>query len=217
MIGQSGSKRESLRDKAYKEIKRRITTIIYKPGEYLNEALICEHLNIGKTPVHGAIEQLALEGLVEVIPRKGLIVKPISMDELQQITEVRIILEGHAASLAAEHASETAISEMEELIAKAADLTEKQEIEGLMNLDRQFHQRIARAAHNQILIDLLGLLHDRALRFWFVSLGHREHLEQIAKEHKAILDAIKCRDQDRARQAIVAHINSSRRNIMKSG
>lgn len=72
----------SLRARAYEEIKRRIITLRYEPGAYLNEARVSEQLGIGRTPVHQALDRLMLEGMVEVIPRKGVVVRPVSLDEV---------------------------------------------------------------------------------------------------------------------------------------
>ena len=83
----------SLRDAAYEAIKHRIITCTYRPGEYINEANVSAMLGIGRTPVHQAIDRLMLEGMVDVMPRKGVIVKPVSLDEIMQIVEVRLLNE----------------------------------------------------------------------------------------------------------------------------
>ena len=96
----------SLRDAAYEAIKHRIITCAFRPGEYINELQLSALLNIGRTPVHQALDRLMVEGMVEVIPRKGVIVKPVSLNEVLQIIEVRLINEPLGARLAAEHASD---------------------------------------------------------------------------------------------------------------
>ena len=85
---------QSLRDAAYEAIKHRIITCAFRPGEYINEAYVSAVLGIGRTPVHQAIDRLMLEGMLDVIPRKGVIVKPVSLDEIMQIVEVRLLNEG---------------------------------------------------------------------------------------------------------------------------
>jgi DNA-binding transcriptional MocR family regulator len=94
---------ESLRNKAYEAIKHRIITCAFKPGEYINELQLSSVHKIGRTPVHQALDRLMVEGLVQVIPRKGVIVKPVSLNEVLQIIEVRLINEPFLARLAAEH------------------------------------------------------------------------------------------------------------------
>src|SRR5690606_8086580 len=107
----------SLRARAYGEIKRRIITLQYRPGEYLNEAMISDQLGIGRTPVHQALDRLMLEDMVEVIPRKGVIVRPVSLDEVLQLVEVRLVNETHCAALAAQRATEAEIEHMAAILA----------------------------------------------------------------------------------------------------
>ena len=77
----------SLRDIAYTEILRRIITLRYKPGAYINEAQVCADLNIGRTPVHMALERLSRDGMIEVMPRKGAIIRAISLDDVMAVIE----------------------------------------------------------------------------------------------------------------------------------
>ena len=94
----------SLLDTAYEEIKHRITICAFRPGDYLNEAEISTTLGIGRTPVHQALDRLMVEGLVQVMPRKGIIVKPVSLDEALQTIEVRLLNESYCVRLAADRA-----------------------------------------------------------------------------------------------------------------
>src|SRR5580700_9855201 len=104
----------SLRDAAYEAIKHRIITCAFKPGEYINELQLSSVLKIGRTPVHQALDRLMIEGMVEVIPRKGVIVRPVSLNEVLQIIEVRLINEPYGARLAAEHANDSDLAELDD-------------------------------------------------------------------------------------------------------
>ena len=206
----------SLRVRAYEEIKRQIITLGYRPGEYLKEARISEELGIGRTPVHQALDRLMFEGMVEVIPRKGVIVRPVSLDEVMQLIEVRRINEPHAAALAAERGTEQEFDEIDALLATVDGRIEAQDLEGIMLLDREFHGRIAAAAKNRVLAEILRSLHERLLRFWFISLSDRDQMQRVQGEHLAVFRAIKARDPERAAQTIQHHIESFRDNIQKS-
>jgi DNA-binding GntR family transcriptional regulator len=211
-----GGQAPSLRDQAYEAIKRRIITLAYAPGEHLNEALISEQLGIGRTPVHQALDRLMLEGMIEIIPRKGVIVRPVSLDEHLQLTQVRLINEPFCASLAAERASGEEIAAMRALLDRARGRIAARDVEGLMDLDGDFHAAIARAARNRVLADLLRGLHERSLRFWFISLSAEHHHGRVQREHEAVFKAIRDHDPDRAAEAARAHVESSRDNIIKS-
>lgn len=206
----------SLLEEAYGAIKHRITTCAYRPGEYLNEAEVSASLGIGRTPVHQALDRLRVEGLVEVMPRKGILVKPVSLDEVLHTIEVRVLNEVHGVRLAAERASTAEVDEMAAILERAAAALPDRDTETLMGLDRDFHGAIARASRNEVLADLLGRLHDRSLRFWVISLNAPGHHAAVHEQHLAILDAVRARDPDRAAAAMRDHIDAFRRNLMQT-
>lgn len=206
----------SLRDAAYEAIKHRIITCTYRPGEYINEANVSAMLGIGRTPVHQAIDRLMLEGMVDVMPRKGVIVKPVSLDEIMQIVEVRLLNESYCVRLAAERADRDETSHLTDILARTAQWMEARNSEQLMLLDREFHGVLARASKNVVLADTLSKLHDRSLRFWFISLNRAGHNENVHAQHEAILAAIRDRDAEAAERAMRAHILDFRENLMRS-
>src|ERR1041385_6555372 len=111
--------RPSLRDQAYEAIKHRIITLEFKPVECINEASVSALLGLGRTPVHQAIDRLMIEEMVEVIPRKGVIVKPVILQDVLQMVDVRMINESQCARLAAERADDSHIESMEQVLQRA--------------------------------------------------------------------------------------------------
>ena len=99
------ARKVSLRDRAYAEIKRRINCLNYAPGAYINEAQVSRELKLGRTPVHHALDRLQLEGLVSVIPRKGVIVQAVSLDAILQIIDLRHLNEPYGVQLAVARAT----------------------------------------------------------------------------------------------------------------
>lgn len=207
---------QSLRDAAYEAIKHRIITCAFRPGEYLNEAFVSASLGIGRTPVHQAIDRLMLEGMVEVMPRKGVIVKPVSLDEIMQIVDVRLINEIHGIRLAAERAEQDEIKHLNDILARASQWIEARNSEQLMLLDREFHNVLALASKNHVLADTLSKLHDRSLRFWFMSLNRPGHHAHVHQQHEDILAAIRNHDANGAEQAMRSHIEEFRNNLTRS-
>lgn len=205
-----------LRDQAFEKIRKRIICLDYAPGQYLSEAQVSKELGLGRTPVRQAFDRLMLMNMISILPRKGVMVSPISLDEIDQIIEVRLVNETHCTALAAERATAEDIEEMEDILAEAEIASEARDRERLMELDKEFHRIIARAARNKVLGDLLANLHDRSLRFWFISLGDEAHLKCVGAEHKAIYEKIRDRDPEAAATAAREHIASFRANIMKS-
>jgi len=205
--------RASLRDAAYDAIKHRIITCAFRPGDYINELQLSSDLKIGRTPVHQALDRLMIEGLVEVIPRKGVIVKPVSLNEILQIIEVRLINETYGSRLAAEHADDSNLAELAEVLKRAKYSASQRNVENMMLLDREFHLLIARCGKNEVLEELLRSLQERSLRFWLISLNAPTQYESMHKQHDAIFAAIRRRDPDKAEAAMRTHIEAFRANV----
>ena len=211
---ESGDEGLSMRDAAYQSIKHRILTCALKPGEYVNEAQLCTMFGAGRTPVRQALERLRLESLVEVIPRKGVIVKSLSLDEVRQIIEVRLFSETYSARLAAERADAGEISQMKELLERARKVLADSNVTQMMLLDRDFHLMLSRATKNVVFSEILQKLHDRSLRFWVISLQTPHHHVRVWEEHSAIVDAVADHNLVGAEAAMRAHIESFRANIV---
>jgi DNA-binding GntR family transcriptional regulator len=205
--------RVSLLEKAYDEIKHRIITCRYRPGEVLSEAEISANLKIGRTPIHQAIHKLTKDELISILPRKGVMVRPVSIDEAIEIIGVRMLTEGYCARLAAERADESEIRQLEHVLDSCDEAVEKRDVEKLMLLDREFHDILARAAKNKALADTLKNFHERSLRFWFISLRDRDHHRLVLTQHRAIVDALRSRDPDAAENAMREHIAAFQKNI----
>jgi DNA-binding FadR family transcriptional regulator len=129
---------------------------------------------------------------------------------------MRLINEPYCAELASERASSDDISGMRELLSAVGPLIRARDREKLMTLDRAFHYRISVAACNSILAGIMTMLHERSLRFWFISFSDDLHLRRIDDEHRDILDAIVQRDRQGAAAAMRAHIESSRKHVTRA-
>lgn len=211
-----GRKRlKSLRETAYDAIRHSIITCELRPGEVLSEAEISASLGLGRTPVHQALARLMVEGLIEVLPRKGVVVRPVSLDEILDIIDVRLINEGYCVRRAAQMADASDIALLERNVEAMKSAMAAADTEELMRLDQEFHVTLSRIARNTILAELLRNLHDRSLRFWFISLRAPDHHERVLMQHEAVLDAIRARDADRAEREMREHIDAFRINLTR--
>ena len=206
---------KSLLDRAYNEIKLRIITCRYRPGEVLSEAAISLELKIGRTPVHQAIHHLMMDGLVSIIPRKGVMVRPVSIDEAMEITGVRLVTECYCARLAADRADDSELQRLQDIVDSSEKIIEERNVEQMMLLDREFHDILARAARNSVLADVLRNLHERSLRFWFISLRDPDHHRNVWAQHRAIVKALQSRQPDAAEAAMRDHILAFQRNVTR--
>ena len=207
--------RQSLADIAYEKLKFRIITLVYKPGSYLNEAMLSEDLEIGRTPIHHAVRHLTHDGLLELIPRKGLIVKAISLQEVAEIIDLRLVNETFCAGQACEKITAQSAAELQCILAEADQYAKKGDIQAQMMIDRQFHGKIAQIAGNQVLAEILRNLHERSMRIWFVSLANEAHADRVRDDHYKILDAMKGGNRLSAEEAMRAHILSFKENVGK--
>ncbi|UYQ72553.1 GntR family transcriptional regulator [Pelagibacterium flavum] len=205
-------KRVSLRDTAYDEIRKLIVTCELRPGQPLTVTDLAEALNIGRTPVIQAIDRLAVDGLVDVMPRKGIVVSPVSLDDFMEVIEMRMVNETAAVRWAAERASRAEIDMMEANLAAIWQAAKDRNIEEFISLDRDFHRLITQSASNRILGDVLSSLHDKALRFWFISLKAPDHNIRVCEQHAAVIEGIKSGNLDVAEKAMREHIASFQMN-----
>ena len=209
------SKDLSQNDLAYSRLKAALTTMQYKPGEYLNTALLMTELKLGRTPINHALHRLEGEGLVQIIPRKGVVVAALSLDEALALTEVRIANESLCLKLAAKSISDTEIEKLRAVSAKLEGAIERRDLSSILGHDREFHEAIATASRNPILMDILAVLHARSQRFWAMSLSSPGHLQEVLTEHRRIVDALARHDGDAAALEVQGHIESFRSSLLR--
>lgn len=205
-----------LRELAYAQIKQRIISCEYRPGDAINEAQLTAALGIGRTPIHQALHRLEVEGMVTIMPRKGVMVTSLSLNDVLDMIEVRVSNEQLCVKLAVERATDADIQAMRDILEQTPALLAKHDVTGLMSLDLQFHMAISAAAHNRVLAELLRNLHEKQARFWFLTLSENHHSERIYHEHLQILEAVEQRDGSAAIAAIHHHIDDFRRAIMRT-
>jgi DNA-binding GntR family transcriptional regulator len=208
---------ETLQAQAYALIKERLVSARYVPGQFLQESTICEELKLGRTPVHQALHQLQQEGLLEIIPRKGIFIKVESLAEIFTALEVRALIEPYCASRCAERVSLADIAELRAIVKKYELLRDPSDSVKLMELDRQFHTTIARVAGNKLIVDVLRPIHERMSRLWFMPHWRFDDYDLTSAEHRAILKALEDRDSETASESMKAHIESLRKRILATG
>lgn len=206
-------KAQSLQHSAYREIKQRIVTLSYKPGEHINTAQICQQLRIGRTPVHLAIHRLESEGMIDILPRRGIVVRPVDRAEMMEFVEARLMIEPQVAALAAVRASDREFAAMRATLDRMVPCLERGDIEQFSVIDREFHRFIALAASNRPVGDFLSGMHERCLRIYFISVSRNEQDVRVVNEHEEIFRALHRRDADGAAAAMRTHIESFRHNV----
>jgi DNA-binding GntR family transcriptional regulator len=205
--------RELLADRAYVELRDRIVSLSIAPGAPIDEDQLGVEFEMGRTPVREAIKRLALENLVTVFPRRGTFASEINITDLAHISDVRTVLEGHAAYRAAERITDAQRAELEGLLVELSQSQGSDDTEALMALDARVHRFIYRCAGNQYLEETLGRYFNLSLRIWHLVLDRLPHLFTRVHEHDDVLKAIAAGKPKQARDILTEHIATFEREI----
>lgn len=193
-------------------LKKSILNGVYGPGSRLNEAELAESMGVSRSPIREAIQRLAKEGLVELVPRKGSFVTSLKLDEVKELFELREVLEIKAAELAAQRISNQELSQLSKLLVDTSDLIKRKKYRQYpWNLD--FHKQIASCAKNRYLLEKIYDTNVHLLLVRHKSGLETGRAEKALQEHKRIFEAIRNKDAGSAGQFMKEHIRFSRENI----
>jgi len=201
-------------EEAYQRILERIVCLEMPPGSVVNEARLREELKIGRTPIREALQRLARENLVRSIPHRGTFVTDVNITDLARITEVRVVLESHAARLAAEKLSAGDRDAIEELLALVRR-SYVNDPHDLMHLDQRIHRTVYRAARNPFLEATLERYFNLSLRLWYLVLDREVRLREAVGEHIELLQALLAGNGDRAEDIMRRHVTGFEHEIRK--
>ncbi len=185
------------------------------PGERLVEAAIAEQMNVSRGPVREAIFNLEREGLVTSIPRRGAFVSEWSMRDFEELSSLRMALEGLSARLAAIKITPEQIKELEgtiDALSRCVDLDKS------VKLDQSFHCQLAVAADNASLLEILSGMQMKTTIFIRMTrpkdgVVTSNNLVSIGDEHRSILEAVRIGDPDLAEQRMREHVKTSGKNL----
>jgi DNA-binding GntR family transcriptional regulator len=193
--------------RAYDLIWEKITTLALAPGAPVDEQALAESFDMGTVPVREALKWLAHENLVDVTERHGIYVADVNVEDLEQLSEMRLSLESLSARLAAERVEPDDLVVLEALRREQEALT-AEERRDLFDLDHKFHQAVAKAAHNKYLAQTLGRLFGLSRRLWYLVLPHLETLSSSVEMHVNLVGAIESGDADRAEEIMYEHVKA---------
>jgi DNA-binding GntR family transcriptional regulator len=191
--------------RAYERIRQMITTLELAPGITIDEGRLAEDLDMGLVPIREALKLLIHDNLVEVSSQGGISVSGVSIPELEQISELRRLLESYCARQAAQRATPDDIIILEALRQEQATIP-LEDSQRWFDLDHKFHQAIARAAHNKYLAQTLDHFFGLSQRLWYLALPHLEFLPGAVEVHLDLVQAIKDGDADQAEALMSAHV-----------
>lgn len=192
----------------YRQLLSEIRKGLLVPGARLRETEIAERLGISRTPVREALRLLENDGLVTHLPRQGATVRGLSYAEIIELYEMRTVLEGTAARLAARVALSI---EIDELRARNAELAAAAQGPAAQELNRQFHVTLLDAARNRFLVKAISALQKTLMILGPTTLTDAERQNSAVAEHAAVIKAIADHDGDAAEHAMRNHVEAALR------
>lgn len=204
-----------LRDVIFNTLRDAIVTGELKPGERLMEVALAEKMGVSRTPVREAVRRLEMEGLVTMVPRKGTHVAELTVKDIMDVLEVRAALDRLATELAAMRARPENIRQLENLHKQYIACLEKENIQGAIKKDVEFHEVIYNAAGNSKLTSVAGNLREQIYRFRVLYMKDFSNAEEVLKEHQAILQALREKNAELAGKLAEEHIAHQKQAIIQ--
>ncbi len=201
-----------VRNKVFDLVRGEILTCALQPGEELRENELARRYGVSKSPVRDALQKLEFEGLVEIEPRRGHRVKPISVSEAEDILDLRVLLESGVVRRAAERASTESLKALDSF--READT---KSVPHFAAYNRDFHSSLAKLSGNRRLADEMRRVMEFYDRLCVVSLSNQRSKDcsEPLADHNAIIDALQARNVASAARLIARHVGRSRAALMR--
>lgn len=206
-----GLREANLREAVLEKVSTAIITGEIAEGELISAPSLGQLLGVSTTPVREAMMSLAREGLVETVKNKGFRVTAMSDKELDDLAQVRLLLEPHAMAFVAENIPEEAFAPLERLADLCFEAAESQNLVEYLRGDREFHALLLAHTGNEFLVELATSLRRRTRLYGIAALAKKGELSASAKEHHQLLTLLKKRDGVGAEKLMRAHIGHARK------
>ncbi len=204
----------SLTEQACTALKRDIVTTALAPGLALSEAGLADRYGFGKAPIRAALARLAEEGLVRSAARRGWQVTPVTLRDVREVFELRLVLEPAAAAMAAGRVDEARLRALDQVMIASYDPGDHASTLAFLEANRAFHCEIADLSGNQRLARQIARLLDEMTRMLLLGLGGRDRTGEMAHEHRELIDALVSGDANAAASVTHAQIEESRKMVL---
>lgn len=205
-----------LRDIVFLTLRQAILMGDLEPGERLLEVSLADRLGVSRTPVREAIRKLELEGLVLMLPRRGAEVAKISEKNLRDVLEVRRGLEELTMELAATRIADEQLQEMEDANIRFERVLGGNDLTAIAEADEHFHELIYSSTGNERLVQVINNIKDQMYRFRLEYIKDKDKRMGLADEHKLIVEALRKRDMNRAKNLIRDHIMNQESTVISN-
>jgi len=205
----------SLIERIYKALRKEILEGELQPGTRLTETRLAKRFETSRTPVREAVARLKNEGLVCHKPGKGLVVREVSIRDMEELMGIRRVLEAYALDQAFDHMTEADLLQLELFINQAKYYLKKNDVNAIFEHNTKFHDYILEKSCNKRLQTILGNLMDPILRFRIMTLHYPGNCKGSIERHERLLQALKDRDRELARQIIVEDVTMGKKILLK--
>ncbi|TYP55413.1 GntR family transcriptional regulator [Thermosediminibacter litoriperuensis] len=205
-----------IRDLIYEHIRRMIFSGELKDGERLVEKDLAERLKVSRTPVREALRKLETEGLVVHLPRKGVVVKGFSREDVIEIYSIREALEALAITYTVKNITGAELEKLRECLELMRRHTEVDDTENLFRASQEFNDILIKSCRMPRLIDLISTYQEYLARFRMVTMKSRERKLSALKEHEEIFKAVAERDVERAEKLVRNHLRKALETYLKT-
>ena len=192
------SKTESLTDRAYRELEEMIVTLQLEPNAVLSETALSQDLGIGRTPIREALQRLAREGLVMILPRKGILVSEINPRKQLLLLAVRREIERLLARASATRLTDNERQQFIEIADGMEQAARDNDDISFMRFDKALNSLVTVAARNEYAERAIGLMHGLSRRFWYVHYKEAADMPLCARLHAELARRISDGDPEGA-------------------
>jgi len=206
----------SLSDRIFEIIEEAILSGSIGPGERIIETELAKNLGTSKSPVREALKKLEGEGVVDLLPRKGFIVKKIDRKSVEDFCEVMFIVEPPVAALSLKKRDRTVCKKLDKIMKDMRSSLSQKEYRLYLTLNRNFHGLFYELTENELITKVFRILYNQTDIFRSTFLYTGERLLRSMEEHLAIADAYQKADQQLLEKAVKDHLVMFKENILKS-
>ncbi len=204
-----------LREIVFDTIRNAIVRGDLKPGQRLMEVQLAQELGVSRTPVRESIRKLELEGLVKMVARKGAYVTPLTIDDLEEMMEIRRALEALAAELAAKNATDEDVDQLKEANQEFEQALRDNDEEKIIDTDIRFHDILYRSSGNAKLSQMTNQLREQMQRIRVEYVHKVTDKEPLIGQHESIIDFVERRMPKDAAETAAEHIVITERDMVQ--
>lgn len=205
---------QPLRDMVFDVLMSAIMQGQLSPGERLLEVQLADEMGVSRTPVREAIRRLELEGFVVMVPRKGAYVAGLSINDVEEVYEIRTVLETLAVRLAAQRMQPADYAQLDDLSEKMRATWQEGNVDNWVSLDASFHELLYKFSRNERLVAMMNNIMEQLSRYRIISLANVEVRHNSLSEHQELIEALKRHDSEAAATAVAMHIENTKQSLI---